>query len=231
MLTFTEENYLKAIVQATLFEDYTEEVGVNRLATELSVKPATVSDMVRRLKAKKLVNYQRYGKVSLTKEGQHLGMLVIRRHRLWETFLHTKLNFSWDEVHEVAEELEHVHSTKLMDHLDEFLGFPEFDPHGEAIPNREGQIVIPHRMTLSELNSGKAYQVIAVKDESVEFLQYLDKIGLSIGSEIEVVNREEYDELTTIKINGKKQVVSPKLSDNIYVVCGACGRAKCTCDE
>ncbi len=229
MLSFTEENYLKAIVQHTLFDGISDEVGVNQLASTLNVKPATASDMVRRLKKKELVHYERYGKVSLTKQGQRLGMLVIRRHRLWETFLYSTLNFSWDEVHEVAEELEHVHSGKLMDRLDEFLGYPEFDPHGEAIPNCEGEIKIPFRMTVSEMSVGKPCKVIAVRDESVDFLRYLDRIGLAIGATVVVVHREEYDELTTLRIGEKDTVVSPKLTSNVYVVCGSCGKTKCSC--
>ena len=126
MLSFTEENYLKALVELTVFEAESEEVGVNRLAHCLDVKPATVSDMVRKLKDKELVHYEKYGKISLTSEGRFKGMMVIRRHRLWETFLSSKLDFSWDEVHEIAEELEHVHSEKLINRLDDFFSHCRF---------------------------------------------------------------------------------------------------------
>lgn len=228
MLSFTEENYLKAIVELTVFEVETPKVGVNKLASSMSVKPATVSDMVRKLKEKKLVYYEKYGKVSLTKLGQLKGMMVIRRHRLWETFLTSKLDFSWDEVHDLAEDLEHIHSAKLINRLDEFLGFPEFDPHGDAIPNKDGEIIIPFRRTLSEIEIGKTCRIIAVKDNA-EFLKYLDHIELSINEMIEVTNREEFDHLTTIAFGGKEVVVSPKLTDNIFVVCFDCGKAKCSC--
>ena len=154
MLSFTEENYLKALVQLTVFEDGKLEVGVNRLAAYLEVKPATVSDMAKKLKVKDLVHYEKYGKIALSESGKLEGMMVIRRHRLWETFLFEKLDFSWDEIHELAEELEHVHSKKLMNRLDKFLDFPDFDPHGDAIPNENGEIVIPFRKTLSEVNEG-----------------------------------------------------------------------------
>lgn len=230
MLSFTEENYLKALVQLTVFEEGKDEVGVNKLASYLDVKPATVSDMVRKLKAKALVHYEKYGKVSLTPIGQKSGMMVIRRHRLWETFLQEKLDFSWDEVHELAEELEHIHSQKLINRLDQFLDFPEFDPHGDAIPNEDGEIVIPFRKTLSEALEGDVVKIIAVKDNSTDFLQYVDKIGLTIQDEIRIEGKEEFDSLTTINSKGKQHVVSPKFTDNIFIVCAKCLKAKdCNC--
>ncbi len=230
MLSFTEENYLKALVQLTIFDGDTEKVGVNKLASTLGVKPATVSDMVKKLRDKSLVNYERYGKVSLTPQGKMDGMMVIRRHRLWETFLHMKLDFSWDEVHELAEELEHIHSKKLINRLDEFLGNPEFDPHGDAIPNADGIISIPFRKTLSEVAVNQFCNIVAVKDNSTDFLQYVDKIGLKINDKIEVVGKEEFDALTTIRTNSKEFVVSPKFTDNIFVVCSKCKKAKdCSC--
>ena len=230
MLSFTEENYLKALVQLTIFEEGVTEVGVNRLAEYLGVKPATVSDMVRKLKKKALVNYERYGKISLTEEGRFLGMMVIRRHRLWETFLQQKLDFSWDEVHELAEDLEHIHSKKLINRLDAFLDHPEFDPHGDAIPNKEGEILIPFRRTLNDGESGKRYKIIAVKDNSSEFLKYLDKLGIAINDEATIINKESFDELITIRFNGKERVLSPKVTEYLFVICASCLKAKkCDC--
>lgn len=230
MLSFTEENYLKALVQLTVFEEGKLEVGVNRLAAYLEVKPATVSDMAKKLKVKNLVHYEKYGKIALSEMGKREGMMVIRRHRLWETFLFEKLDFSWDEIHELAEELEHVHSKKLMNRLDQFLDFPSFDPHGDAIPNEHGEIVIPYRKTLSEIGENKACKIIAVKDNSTEFLQYVDKIGLKINDEIQVLKKEEFDALTTIRFKENQIVVSPKFTDNIFVVCANCLKAKdCKC--
>lgn len=230
MLSFTEENYLKALVQLTVFEEGATEVGVNKLASRLSVKPATVSDMVRKLKDKSLVNYEKYGKVNLTKKGLHSGMMVIRRHRLWETFLYDQLNFTWDEIHELAEELEHIHSKKLVNRLDQFLNYPEFDPHGDAIPNEKGEIIIPFRKILSDVAEGEVCKIIAVKDNTAEFLKYVDKIGLHINDKIKVVNKEQFDALTTISFKGNEMVVSPKLTDNIFVVCAKCMKAKdCKC--
>ena len=134
LLTYTEENYLKTLLKLTL-ESKRAEAGTNELATHLMVKPATVSDMLKKLKEKQLVDYEKYGKITLTDEGKKIGIEIIRRHRLWETFLYEKLEFTWDEVHEVAEQLEHIHSAKLVDKLDKFLNYPAFDPHGDPIPN------------------------------------------------------------------------------------------------
>ncbi|MFK7783635.1 MAG: metal-dependent transcriptional regulator [Crocinitomicaceae bacterium] len=217
MLSFTEENYLKALVELTIFDADSDEVGVNGLASALDVKPATVSDMVRKLRDKSLVNYEKYGKVSLTETGRFKGMMVIRRHRLWETFLFSKLDFSWDEVHELAEELEHIHSKKLINRLDAFLDFPEFDPHGDAIPNKDGEIVLPYRKTLSEAEVGGKYRIMAVRDQ-IEVLQYMDRIQLTINQEVRVEHREEFDGLTTIAHGERTSVVSPKLTENIFVV-------------
>lgn len=230
MLSFTEENYLKAILQLTVFEESVQEVGVNKLASYLGVKPATASDMIRKLKEKDLVIFEPYGKVALSEEGRRLGMMVVRRHRLWETFLQKKLGFKWDEVHELAEDLEHIHSSKLINKLDEFLEYPEFDPHGDAIPDKDGNILIPYRRTLDEVNVGKSCKVIAVKDNSSDFLQYVDKLGLKINDEITILEKESFDRLTTIQFNGKIQVLSPKVTENIFVVCNICLKARpCEC--
>ena len=230
MLSFTEENYLKSLVQLTILEEDSKEVGVNKLATELKVRPATVSDMVKKLKIKGFVNYQKYGKISLTETGRKEGMLVIRRHRLWETFLHDKLDFSWDEVHQIAEELEHVHSSKSINGLDKLLDFPSFDPHGDAIPNSKGEIVIPYRRTMSEVLLGKKCRIVAVKQDSADFLQFVDKIGLKIQDEITVISKEKFDSLTTIEHLNTEIIVSPKFTDNIFVVCSTCLKAKdCQC--
>lgn len=229
MLSFTEENYLKALVTLTVFERLPE-IGVNVLASTLAVKPATVTDMVRKLRDKELVNYERYGKVSLTENGRLAGMLVVRRHRLWETFLYDKLDFTWDEVHELAEDLEHIHSVKLMDRLDQFLGYPEFDPHGDAIPDSKGDITIPFRKTLAEVNCDEECILVAVKDNSTDFLRYVDKIGLQIGDSIRVLAKEEFDALTTIRIADQEFIVSPRFTENVFVVCALCQKAReCSC--
>lgn len=221
MLSRTEENYLKALLHLTVLAEETG-VGTNKLAAYLNVKPATVSDMLKKLKEKSLVDYKKYAKISLTAQGKLSGMEVIRKHRLWETFLYEKLSFSWDEVHEVAEQLEHIKSNKLIDRLDAFLNFPKFDPHGDAIPTKEGEITIPYSRLLSSLAVGQKGKIIAVKDNSSAFLQYADKIGLTIGDVIEVLDIEDFDQMLTIELKNEQRLVSSKFAENIFVVCENC---------
>lgn len=220
MLSFTEENYLKALVQLPLNENGA--VGTNELANHLCVKPATVNDMLKKLKEKKLVDYEKYGKISLTILGKQLAIDILRKHRLWETFLFEKLEFSWDEVHEVAEQLEHIHSAKLIDKLDKLLGYPEFDPHGDPIPNVKGEFKTYYKKTLSQVEAGTTCKMVAVKDNSAAFLQYVVKVGLGLNNKIKVVSKQEYDDLISIEIKGKTSVVSQKFAENIFVVCSKC---------
>lgn len=216
MLSFTEENYLKALLKLT-FENEANEAGTNELASLLKVKPATVSDMLKKLKEKVLVKYERYGKITLTTKGRKTGIDILRKHRLWETFLFDKLEFSWDEVHEVAEQMEHIQSIKLVDKLDKFLGYPKFDPHGDPIPNKRGELPFQISKTLSELETGSSCKMVGVKDNSTPFLQYIVKVGLGINSVIKVVSRNDYDALMVIRVNSKESTVSKKFAENIYI--------------
>ena len=232
MLSYTEENYLKALLKIT-FDNGNTEVGTNELANILAVKPATANDMLKKLKEKGLVEYEKYGKITLTTEGKRIALEVVRKHRLWETFLYEKFEFSWDEVHEVAEQLEHIQSTKLIDKLDKFLDYPEFDPHGDPIPNKKGKIKAHFKKTLSDVAVGSGCKMVAVKDNSSSFLQYVVKVGLGINNEIRVLSKQEYDALLIIEINGVKSAVSQKFAENIFVVCQnciigtTCSKAKC----
>jgi DtxR family Mn-dependent transcriptional regulator len=218
MLSHTEENYLKALFHLTLENAEKAEVGTNELAGNLNVKPATANDMLKRLKEKKLINYEKYGKISLTASGKRQAIEIVRKHRLWETFLYEKLDFTWDEVHEVAEQLEHIQSAKLIEKLDKFLNHPSFDPHGDAIPNAKGEIKLQVRKTLSQIPVGKTCKLIAVKDNSASFLQYVVKVGLGISSKIKVINRQDFDAMMEIEVNGKKYNVSQKFAENIFVI-------------
>lgn len=220
-LTYTEENYLKALLKISLSND-NEEVGTNELAIYLTVKPATANDMLKKLKDKGLVEYEKYGKITLSPKGRKYAIQVIRKHRLWETFLYEKLEFSWDEVHEVAEQLEHIQSEKLIDKLDKFLNFPEFDPHGDPIPNKKGELKIQFRNTLADIEVGNLCKMVAVKDNTSSFLQYVVKVGLGLNNEIKVVSKQAYDNLTEIEVNGVKSSVSQKFAENIYVICKNC---------
>lgn len=201
-----------------------EEAGTNEIAAHLNIKPATANDMLKKLKEKKLIDYERYGKSSLTASGKKLAVEVVRKHRLWETFLFEKLEFTWDEVHEVAEQLEHIQSAKLVDKLDKFLNYPAFDPHGDMIPNANGEMKVPIKKTLNEEEIGHTCTMIAVKDNSASFLQYVNKVGLSINKHIKVLSKQPYDELIEIEVNGKKSSVSPKFAENIVVVCKDCSK-------
>ena len=217
MLSFTQENYLKAL-QKISFDSGSEEVGTNELATALLVAPATANNMLKKLKDKELVEYEKYGKITLTTKGKKRARDIIRKHRLWEAFLYEKLEFSWDEVHEVAEQLEHIQSEKLIDKLDKLLEFPDFDPHGDPIPNKEGKIKVQVKKTLSDVPVGHSCKMVAVKNDSSSFLQYAVKVGLELNAVIFVVSKQEYDATTVIKVNGKESSISQKFAENILVV-------------
>jgi DtxR family Mn-dependent transcriptional regulator len=217
MLSPTEENYMKALLHLTFINDK-EEAGTNEIATYLGVKPATANDMLKRLKEKKMIQYEKYGKIYLTDKGRMLATEVLRKHRLWETFLYEKLEFTWDEVHEVAEQLEHIQSHKLIEKLDKFLNFPQFDPHGDAIPNAKGEMRAPFKKTLAEIEIGTTCKMVAVKDNTTTFLQYVMKVGLGINNKIKVISRQSYDALMEIEVNGKKSFVSQKFAENILVL-------------
>jgi DtxR family Mn-dependent transcriptional regulator len=221
MLSYTEENYLKALFKIS-FDSGIDGVGTNELASTLAIKPATANDMLKKLKEKELVDYEKYGKISLTAQGRKNAIDVLRKHRLWETFLYEKLEFSWDEVHEVAEQLEHIQSEKLVDKLDKFLEYPEFDPHGDPIPNKKGELKVQFKKTLSDVAVGSSCKMVAVKDNSSSFLLYVVKVGLGINSEIVVLSKQEYDAIMVIEVNGVKSSVSQKFAENIFVVCNNC---------
>ena len=218
MLSFTEENYLKALLKLTSQNTEKLEAGTNEMAAYLGVKPATATDMLKKLKEKDLVNYQKYGKIILTETGKQHGIAILRKHRLWETFLYEKLDFSWDEVHEVAEQLEHIQSAKLVDKLEEFLEFPKFDPHGDPIPNAKGEMPELPKTLLSETKAGDASRVTAVKDTSTPFLQYLEKLNITIGSKLNVIEVIDFDGSMNIAIeDSAPRNVSMKFADSLFV--------------
>lgn len=218
MISQTEENYLKALFHLTTEVEEKTEAGTNELAKILEVTPATANSMLKKLKEKELVVYEKYGKVMLTDKGRSLALETVRKHRLWETFLYEKLNFSWDEVHEVAEQLEHIQSAKLVEQLEVFLGFPDTDPHGDPIPNAKGEIKFVIRKTLSEMEVGKSCKLIAVKDNSSSFLQYVVKLGLGLSSKIKIVSRQEFDGSMEIEVNRVRSSISKKVAQNLFVV-------------
>ncbi|AKD04385.1 metal-dependent transcriptional regulator [Pontibacter korlensis] len=216
MHSYTEENYIKAIYK--LSDNGQQEVNTNAIAEVLETKAASVTDMLRKLSAKDIVNYVKYKGVSLTPQGERVALQIIRKHRLWETFLVEKLKFNWDEVHEVAEELEHISSTLLTNRLDEFLGYPKFDPHGDPIPTENGEMKLKKQQLLGEMNTGDEGKVVGVNDSQPLFLQYLDKLGIGLGSHIKVTDKILYDNSLEVELNGKKQLLlSNEVCRNIYL--------------
>lgn len=215
MISLSEENYLKSVYH--LEENHPDGVSTNAIAEQLDSKASSVTDMLKKLSEKKLVVYKKYKGAKLTEIGRVAALEVIRKHRLWEVFLVDKLNFSWDEVHEVAEQLEHIKSKKLTQELDKFLDFPKRDPHGDPIPDAEGNLKVAQKTLLSKLNVKDSGTLIGVKDTSSEFLKYLDKNGLILGEKIEVLDKENFDNSMLIKLKDKDLRVSLMVSSNIYI--------------
>ena len=214
-MTFSEENYLKTIYHLTVLSD--GEISTNAIAERMETKASSVTDMLKKLAEKDLVNYIKYQGVSLTDKGKLGAKMIVRKHRLWEVFLVDKLEFSWDEVHDIAEQLEHIKSEKLIEKLDKFLNFPAEDPHGDPIPNANGQIAENEKQLLSALSEKQTAICVGVKDTSSEFLQYLDNKGIALGSKIEIMNIEIFDLSFRIKINEKEITISNKVASNLLV--------------
>jgi len=214
-MTFSEENYLKTIYHLTIVFD--AEISTNAIADKMETKASSVTDMLKKLAEKHLVHYKKYQGVSLTESGNLAAKMIIRKHRLWEVFLVEKLGFSWDEVHDIAEQLEHIKSEQLIDRLDDFLGNPTEDPHGDPIPDATGRIINVDKLLLSELLAHQQGICVGVKDTSSEFLRYLDKQHISLGSRIECVSKEVFDASLKIKIEGRELTISNKIASNLFV--------------
>ncbi|WKD85579.1 Iron-dependent repressor IdeR [Polaribacter huanghezhanensis] len=215
MFSQSEENYLKTIYHLGITS--LKGVSTNAIAKKLSTKASSVTDMIKKLADKKLLIYKKYQGVLLTEEGKKSAALIVRNHRLWEVFLVEKLNFNWDEVHDVAEQLEHIKSTKLINEIDALLGFPKYDPHGDPIPDINGNLHQMEKNLLSTLKINDTGICVGVKDSSVAFLQFLDKQKIALGQEVEVLEKEDFDASMTIKINNKKMTVSNKIATNLYI--------------
>lgn len=214
-MTISEENYLKVIYHLSLVSP--KGVNTNAIAGMLETKASSVSDMLKKLAAKELVSYQKYQGVLLTDKGIRIAKMIVRKHRLWEVFLVEKLHFSWDEVHEIAEELEHIKSEKLINKLDAFLDFPAFDPHGDPIPDANGDVKKVNKLLLSDSELNKEYRCIGVKDSSSDFLKYLDKQKIALGSTFLVKEKEVFDDTLLVEVNAKEISISHKIANNLYV--------------
>ncbi len=215
MFSQSEENYLKAMYHLEAISE--NGISTNAIANKLATKASSVTDMVKKLADKNVLIYKRYQGVTLTNLGRKSAIEIIRKHRLWEVFLVDKLNFSWDEVHDVAEQLEHIKSPKLVDELDAFLQFPKHDPHGDVIPDKNGNLHPTKKQLLSSLTVNEIGICVGVKDSSSEFLQFLDKQEIALGDKITILEKEPFDDSFFIKIKNRKLSISYKIANNLYI--------------
>jgi DtxR family transcriptional regulator, Mn-dependent transcriptional regulator len=215
-ISITEENYLKAIYKLSVFGS--GKVSNNAIAGILAVNPPSVLEMLRKLDKKKLITYDKAKGAKLTAQGKKVAVTTIRKHRLWEVFLAEKLGFGWDEIHEIAEQMEHIQSDELIARLDKFLGHPKFDPHGDPIPDPHGELDRPEGMPLSLGQLNREYKVTGVKDHRDEFLKFLSRTGLALGAKVKVLAFEPYDDSMIIAVNGKREgALSKKVTENLIV--------------
>jgi len=216
MATETEENYIKAIFKIT--EKNQGAANTNAIAKHLNTSAASVTDMLRRLSEKEYFHYEKYKGVYLTTKGIQMATQLVRKHRLWEVFLVDKLDFQWDEVHDIAEQLEHVDSDELITRLDKFLGSPKYDPHGDPIPNAEGKFTLRSQISLLNLQKSEEAVVVGVRNHDTPFLQYLNKLCINLGTRIKIISENDFDHSKEILIDGKLQtVLSQKACNNLYV--------------
>jgi DtxR family Mn-dependent transcriptional regulator len=215
-LSITEENYLKAIYM--LSEPNKDAVSTNAIALNIGTSAASVTDMLRRLTEKELTHYEKYKGVRLSPIGATIATQLIRKHRLWETFMVDKLDFTWDEVHNVAEQLEHIQSEQLIDRLEAFLGFPRFDPHGDPIPDKNGNFQFRQQILLSQLPVGAKAIIVGVNEHSPTFLQYVRQLQLTIGTTIQIIEKFPFDASISLLINQhtSPQTISHKVCQNLF---------------
>lgn len=214
-MTLSEENYLKTIYHLTTISK--AEVSTNAIAEKMETKASSVTDMLKKLADKDWIHYKKYQGVSLTNKGQIAAKMIVRKHRLWEVFLVEKLHFPWDEVHDIAEQLEHIKSEELINKLANYLGNPTKDPHGDPIPDSDGNIITIEKILLSELEIDQNGICIGVKDSSAAFLKYLDTNKIALGSSIKLLSKEDFDLSLKIIIDSKEMVISNKIASNLFV--------------
>lgn len=214
-MTRSEENYLKAIFH--LGNGEAGSISTNAIAEQMDTKPSSVTDMAKKLAEKGLVHYKKYQGISLTDTGTRTALSIIRKHRLWEVFLVKKLDFTWDEVHEVAEQLEHIKSEKLIDKIDALLDFPKYDPHGDPIPTKDGKFMERDKQLLSEMPMHAQGVCVGVKDSSAPFLKFLDKNNIALGNTIKILDKEDFDQSLQIQMDGRELRISHQIASNLYV--------------
>jgi DtxR family Mn-dependent transcriptional regulator len=211
----SKENYIKAIFH---LQESDGIVTTNALARQLDTRAASVTDMLKKLKTQKLLLYEKYQGFKLSPEGRRMALQIIRKHRLWELFLVEKLRFGWEEVHDMAEELEHITSKKLVDRLDEFLDFPKTDPHGDPIPDTNGKISLKKQVSLIDLRMNISGTVSNITDQSAEMLELLRHKGLSLGTKVEVKKRFSFDNSIELKVKNQPAItISESVAKNVFV--------------
>lgn len=215
MPSLAEENYLKVIYR--LSGAGSRPVLTNEIAEVISTRAASVTDMLKKLAAKNFLTYEKYYGVRLTSTGESVALTIVRKHRLWETFLVNTLHFNWDEVHEVAEQLEHIQSANLIQKLDEHLGFPRVDPHGHPIPDQNGNMLPRECYPLAEGETNITYRVVSVRNGSPSFLQFLSKAGIGIGIPIRILERIEFDGSLEVEVNNVRVFISKEAALNLLV--------------
>jgi DtxR family Mn-dependent transcriptional regulator len=214
-LSESEENYIKSIYN---LQEKTEKVNTNSLAAFLNTSAASITDMLKKLKGKKLLEYKKYYGFRLNEAGNKEALKIIRRHRLWEFFLVAKLGMEWEKVHDVAEELEHVSSLELINKLDDYLGNPKIDPHGDPIPDEKGKIAVLKQKALKDLPVKQNAVVSSVSNQTTEMMEMLNHYGIGIGSQIKVLKAFEFDGSLQIKIAKKPEcIISGMAAQNIFV--------------
>ena len=214
MNSLTEENYLKALYH--LIND-NDEVSVNELSRQLNIKMPSVNSMIKKFADKKWVKYESYKPIKLTESGKKEASLIVRKHRLTEMFLVEKMGFGWENVHEIAEQLEHIHSEVFFDKMDEILNYPKVDPHGEPIPDKDGNVIQPDFKKLSKCQENEIVELASVTTSSEEFLSFLNKRNLSLGTEIKVLQREDFDQSMKVFYNDQEENFSKTVCDRLLV--------------
>ena len=214
MNSLTEENYLKALYHLVNEND---EVSVNDLSRRLNIKMPSVNSMIKKFAEKKWVKYESYKPIRLTESGKKEASLIVRKHRLTEMFLVEKMGFGWENVHEIAEQLEHIHSDVFFDKMDEILNYPKIDPHGEPIPDKDGNVIQPDLKKLSKCNENETIELASVTTSSEEFLNFLNKRNLSLGTEIRVLQKEDFDQSMKVVYNNQEESFSKTVCDRLLV--------------
>mgnify|MGYP000719230978 CR=1 FL=1 len=214
-LSHTEENYLKAIYSIGLSSS--EIVNTTFIAKKLKTKPSSVTDMIQKLAEKEFINYEKYKGVSLTQSGKKIAVEIVRKHRLWEVFLVNKLHYNWDEVHDMAEQLEHIKSESLVGRLEAFLEYPKHDPHGDPIPDENGNIALHKKVMLSSVNPNTSCIIIGVQDSSSAFLKFLDSANIKLGSILKIISKEQFDNSMLIENNTISISISQQIANNLFV--------------